>query len=174
MKQSSRIRPDHAAPDPLNNRRRATAALSRPSTTTPFFKDLDQRTSFVYFSFSTAIRPSLTQDLEGLLYEDVPPDTKDSNGNSLLLLAAQQVGWSAVEAHFATNNCLRHTLPQMAGPITPLQNGMFEPLLAPGPPPPSCYFSVGPQPGSLRCRPRVLPMVHHVARKHYSVCSHFC
>ncbi|CAM9631266.1 unnamed protein product, partial [Pylaiella littoralis] len=29
-------------------------------------------------------------DLEGLLYENVPPDTKDSNGNSLLLLAAQQ------------------------------------------------------------------------------------
>lgn len=35
---------------------------------------------------------SLLQELEGLLYENVPPDTKDSNGNSLLLLAAQQVG----------------------------------------------------------------------------------
>jgi len=32
------------------------------------------------------------QDLEALLYENVPPDTKDSNGNSLLLVAAQQVG----------------------------------------------------------------------------------
>ncbi|CAM9395173.1 unnamed protein product, partial [Ectocarpus sp. 12 AP-2014] len=29
-------------------------------------------------------------ELEGLLYENVPPDTKDSNGNTLLLLAAQQ------------------------------------------------------------------------------------
>ncbi|CAM9223436.1 unnamed protein product, partial [Hapterophycus canaliculatus] len=29
-------------------------------------------------------------DLEGLLYDNVPPDTRDSNGNSLLLLAAQQ------------------------------------------------------------------------------------
>ena len=31
------------------------------------------------------------QELEVLLYDDVPPDTKDSNGNSLLLLASQQV-----------------------------------------------------------------------------------
>ncbi|CAM9186889.1 unnamed protein product, partial [Laminaria digitata] len=29
-------------------------------------------------------------ELETLLYDDVPPDTKDSNGNSLLLLASQQ------------------------------------------------------------------------------------
>lgn len=35
------------------------------------------------------------QELEGLLQEDVPIDTKDSNGNTLLLLAAQQVRFNS-------------------------------------------------------------------------------
>lgn len=37
------------------------------------------------------LNKSASQDLETLLLEDVPPDTRDSNGNSLLILAAQQV-----------------------------------------------------------------------------------